>query len=110
MEFRITVPILSIFAVMLQGPSEEWYGLEIAEQAGLKTGTLYPALLRLEKAGVLDSRWEDVEPSEVGRPRRRLYRFTAEGEVVARDARASVQWLGEERGPRASATPKVRRT
>ena len=39
-------------------------------------GTLYKALSRLERDGILESRWEDVDPVLVGRPRRRLYRAT----------------------------------
>ena len=41
-------------------------------------GTLYKALGRLEAAGLLASRWE--EPAPEGRPRRRLYTVTGEGE------------------------------
>lgn len=40
----------------------------------LPTGTVYPALRRLEAAGHLASRW-----SEVGGRRRRTYRLTASG-------------------------------
>ena len=48
-------------------------------------GTLYKALGRLEDAGLLASTWEDAAAAE-GRPRRRLYRLTAEGEQAARGA------------------------
>ena len=47
--------------------------------AGLATGTLYPILLRLESAGWFVSRWENVDPTAVGRPRKRFYRLTAAG-------------------------------
>jgi PadR family transcriptional regulator len=44
-------------------------------------GTLYKALDRLERAGHLSSRWEDpLIAASDGRPRRRLYRVTLEGE------------------------------
>ena len=48
-------------------------------------GTLYKALDRMKKAGYLESRWEDPEIA-VGenRPRRRLYRVTAEGQRALR--------------------------
>jgi DNA-binding PadR family transcriptional regulator len=51
-------------------------------------GTLYKALERLERAGLLESRWEDpdVAVSE-GRPRRRLYRVTGDGELALSRAR-----------------------
>ena len=46
-------------------------------------GTLYKALDRLERSGLLESRWEDplISASE-GRPRRRLYRVTLAGDEV----------------------------
>jgi DNA-binding PadR family transcriptional regulator len=65
---------------------------EIREREGARRltghGTLYKALDRLERAGLLASRWEDpdVAASE-GRPRRRLYRLTAEGERALAAAR-----------------------
>ena len=44
-------------------------------------GTLYKALDRLERAGLLESRWEDPNiGAGEGRPRRRFYRLTAAGE------------------------------
>jgi PadR family transcriptional regulator PadR len=82
----MTMPVILILSAMLQRADEEWYGLELSEHAELKSGTIYPALLRLEEAGWLTSRWEDVDPSEVKRPRRRLYRLTGVGQTVAQDA------------------------
>lgn len=50
-------------------------------------GTLYKALARMETAGLLTSEWEDPDvAAEDGRPRRRLYRITANG----RAARAAI--------------------
>ena len=44
-------------------------------------GTLYKALDRMERAGLLESRWEDPSiAAKEGRPRRRLYRVTGLGE------------------------------
>ena len=52
-------------------------------------GTLYKALDRLERAGYLESRWEDpVYAAEASRPRRRLYRVTAAGEAALAAAHA----------------------
>ena len=50
-------------------------------------GTLYKALSRLEKLGLLSSRWEDPAAVE-GRPRRRLYELTGQGARVAKQALA----------------------
>lgn len=52
-------------------------------------GNLYRVLERLEKAGLLESRWEDpADASEQKRPRRRLYRLTSLGQAAAREQRA----------------------
>lgn len=58
-------------------------GAEIARDLEIKSGTLYPLLATLEREGILESEWEEVVPSEVGRPRRRLYRFTPHGQQFA---------------------------
>ena len=53
-------------------------------------GTLYKALDRLERAGLVSSRWEDPEyAAQASRPRRRLYRVTAAGEQALATARAA---------------------
>ena len=85
-EPRITAQTLLLLDALLDRPSEARYGLEIAQETELKSGTLYPILARLERAGWLSSEWEDVEPERAGRPRRRLYRLTGQGEVLAREA------------------------
>jgi len=55
---------------------------------------MYRSLARLEKAGLLASRWEDPQKAaEEGRPLRRLYRVTEDGEVAL--ARARSERAGE---------------
>ena len=57
--------------------------MELAHETGLRSGTLYPVLIRLAERGMVEARWDDrVDP---GRPRRHLYRITAEGASVARE-------------------------
>jgi DNA-binding PadR family transcriptional regulator len=61
------------------------------EDARLLTahGTLYKALDRMQKAGLLESEWEDpVAAATEGRPRRRLYRVTLAGQAALAKARA----------------------
>lgn len=55
----------------------------IAQRTGLKSGTSYPILARLQRAGWVTSNWETVDPAEQGRPRRRYYRLTGAGEQAA---------------------------
>ncbi len=58
-------------------------GSDIAQRIALRSGTLYPTLRRLERAGWLKSRWERIDPAEAGRPRKRLYRLTPRGRKQA---------------------------
>ena len=84
---------------MLREPTAEYYGLDLGRRAGLMSGTVYPLLRRFEDAGWLESRTEDVDPSAAGRPARRLYRLTGEGERVARAELARLQRLMPTTGP-----------
>jgi len=88
---RITMNLLKVLRVLLEDPTGERYGLEVGMAAGLSGGSLYPPLMRLEKAGLLVSEWEDADPSEAGRPRRRFYRLTPEGVEYARQALQDAQ-------------------
>ena len=56
------------------------YGFEIVEVTGHPTGTVYPALRRLEHEGYLHSRWEGERRAfNEARPQRRYYEITAAG-------------------------------
>jgi DNA-binding PadR family transcriptional regulator len=58
------------------------HGYELASITGIKSGTLYPLLLRLEGAGYLEAEWQ--APVAGGRPPRHAYRLTAAGQRLAR--------------------------
>lgn len=78
---------IGVLRVLLEDPSKPRYGLDIARQAGLKTGTLHPILHRLQQAGMIESFWEDpADHEDQGRPRRRYYRFTGDGATHAYQA------------------------
>ncbi len=85
---RMTLHTLAVLQAMLEDPTSAHYGLEIANAVNFPTGTIYPILSRLEKAGWVSSTWENVTPSEEGRPRRRLYTLTGSGAYAARQALA----------------------
>jgi DNA-binding PadR family transcriptional regulator len=94
----IEIAILASSVSLLRAGRDEFYGYAIAKeisgQEGARRltahGTLYRALERLEKAGLLSCRWEDPEiAASEQRPRRRLYRITAAGERAEADARLS---------------------
>ncbi len=60
------------------------YGYELMTATGLKSGTLYPILMRLKERGYLASEWG---PSEtLGRPPRQSYHLTSKGKAYAKRA------------------------
>jgi PadR family transcriptional regulator len=83
---RITTQTLRVLGAFTSSGTAELSGAEIAKKTNLRSGTLYPILFRLERTGWFESQWEDGDPSELGRPRRRFYRLTALGEREARAA------------------------
>jgi len=85
---RMTLHTLAVLQAMLEDPTSAHYGLEIANAVNFPTGTVYPIMARLEAAGWVSSTWENVTPSEEGRPRRRLYTLTGSGARAARQALA----------------------
>jgi PadR family transcriptional regulator PadR len=85
----MTLPTQLVLAALLEDPSTERYGLELCRLAGLPSGTIHPILARLEGIGWLTSWWEDVDPHEERRPRRRYYRLTPDGVEHARGAMAA---------------------
>jgi PadR family transcriptional regulator PadR len=80
---RMSSETLRILGTMLEDPMAWHYGLGLSDAAGIASGTIYPMLARLEKAGWLESRWEEQGPDDEGRPRRRLYKLTGHGERAA---------------------------
>ncbi len=78
---------LSVLAVLCDQPSQWQHGYALAKQTGLKSGTLYPILMRLADRELVEARWQD-EP-QPGRPRRHLYRLTTAGLASATAALAS---------------------
>ena len=69
---------MDVLDVITNSPSDDppW-GLRLCEATGYGTGTIYPALDRLLKAGWITDRWEDPPPAD--RPRRRFYEMTSTG-------------------------------
>ena len=105
----LELAICSTAADLRRRGVEEFHGYEIAKTLGdaadtrLLTayGTLYRALARLEKMGLLVSRWEDpAVPARENRPGRRLYTLTALGEAAADEARRAAAAVPKPRARR----------
>jgi PadR family transcriptional regulator PadR len=81
---RVSPQTSVLLESLLQSPAEWRYGYDLARETGLKSGTLYPILMRLAEKSLLATRWEEaVVP---GRPPRHMYRLTALGQQWARAA------------------------
>jgi PadR family transcriptional regulator, regulatory protein PadR len=72
---------LSVLSALADQPRSWRYGYELGRQVGLKSGSLYPILMRLADRGLVEAAWE-TDP-EAGRPRRHLYRLTTAGREAA---------------------------
>ena len=72
----------AVLAVLLDARGKWSHGYELARVADVKSGTLYPLLIRLEAQGYLEAEWQ--QPNEAGRPPRHAYRLTASGVQLAR--------------------------
>src|SRR5213594_83375 len=74
------------------------HGFDIVEVTGYPTGTVYPALRRLERDGYVRSRWEDDRSARRdGRPARRYYELTASGVKALEAAVDTLQQLDADR-------------
>jgi DNA-binding PadR family transcriptional regulator len=94
MKPRISIQGIKVLQAFMERGGGELSGSEIATTTGLLSGTLYPMLVRFEKAGLLTHRWEEGEPSELRRPRRRFYRITAEGQLAYRSVSKELTSFG----------------
>lgn len=72
---------LAILELLLASGKTWRHGYDLARESDLKSGTLYPLLMRLSDQGLLESRWDTADPER--RPRH-MYRLTAQGALSAR--------------------------
>ena len=92
-----TDPALSFTGLfILQALSQgHKFGFDIMEVTGLPSGTIYPALRRLEALELVTSDWEkDLQARKEGRPRRRYYALTPAGKRQLKEADARFQAVG----------------
>jgi PadR family transcriptional regulator PadR len=79
---------------VLATDARRWrHGYELSQKTGLKSGTLYPLLIRLSDQGWLEARWS--EPEREGRPPRHEYRLTEEGAELAKQQAAAAMKSAE---------------
>lgn len=84
-KIRLTAVIMDVLDVLAASPPDNpAWGLVLCEATGYGTGTVYPALNRLLKAGWVSDFWEDPPPQD--RPKRRFYEITSTGRQAYADA------------------------
>jgi PadR family transcriptional regulator PadR len=82
MKMRRSPQTTLVLAEFLQAEQEWRYGYDISRNTGLRSGTLYPILMRLADHGLLKTSWETAQ---TGRPPRHMYRLTRDGLRYARE-------------------------
>ena len=72
---------IRVLRALAADPAQWRYGYDLATEVHLKSGSLYPILVRLADRGLLETSWE---PGPGSRPPRHLYRLSVAGrEFVA---------------------------
>src|SRR5262245_35456813 len=85
MDSMFSIPkTAQVVKAFLEDPDRRRYGFELMQLTGLKSGSLYPILARLESAGWIKGAKEAIDPRQQGRPARRYYVLTGEGAKAAR--------------------------
>lgn len=91
--YIVRITLATILVLQAIGAGHR-HGFDIVDVTGYATGTIYPALRRLERDGYVTSRWEsDRDAARDGRPVRRYYELTASGIRALESALASLTKL-----------------
>ena len=91
----LSVAAMAILGAIADGTA---YGFDLMDRTGLPSGTVYPALARFERDGLVRSGWEDARRAQrEKRPPRRYYEITAEGARTLKDALDRVRAIAPSR-------------
>ena len=74
-----------ILGVLADEPARWRHGYDMMKSTRLASGTLYPLLMRLRDAGLVEAEWQ--QPAAQGRPARHVYRITAAGIAAVTELR-----------------------
>jgi PadR family transcriptional regulator, regulatory protein PadR len=96
---KLSPQTVAVLQALIAEPSSWRHGYDLARETRLKSGSLYPILLRLADRELVEARWEEEQPA--GRPRRHRYRLTPDGLAAASAALAPARDAGPApmRGP-----------
>ena len=73
----------ALLAAFLDRSGTWRHGYDLSKETGLRSGTLYPLLMRLSEQELLEQRWQEAE--RPGLPPRHVYRLTSSGLALARE-------------------------
>jgi DNA-binding PadR family transcriptional regulator len=76
LNLRLSSQTIQVLDAFLEAPHMWRYGYDISRDTGLKSGTLYPILMRMSDLKLLETCWETTE---AGKPPRHMYRLTPDG-------------------------------
>ncbi|WP_397581483.1 PadR family transcriptional regulator [Sphingorhabdus sp.] len=77
----------AVLLVLFERPQSWRYGYDLIKETGLRSGTLYPLLMRLHDQALLDAEWHPS--AQAGRPPRHAYRLTQNGIALAEEVLSS---------------------
>src|SRR3954470_21895086 len=90
--YNITYPTTLVLHAIADGVR---YGFDIADRTGLQTGTVYPALRRLDSLGFVKSNWEREKVARrEQRPACRYYEIPTAGTAALETAMKRFENLG----------------
>jgi DNA-binding PadR family transcriptional regulator len=72
----LSTQAVNVLRALAVDPSQWRYGYDLGTEVRLKSGSLYPILVRLADRGLLEATWD---PGPDGRPPRHLYRLSTAG-------------------------------
>src|ERR1700761_5965944 len=92
-----TAKLSNTAALILQTIENGWsYGFDIMDATGLPSGTVYPALRRMETEGLIGSQWESEKKAvSEQRPPRKYYRVTRAGAQVLEQSQKRYPLVGK---------------
>lgn len=76
---RVLVAQADVLVFFLRDPDRKRFGYDLMQVTGVGPATLYPILIRLERAGWITGEFEDIDEQAEGRPARRFYLLTDYG-------------------------------
>jgi len=76
---QVTLVFLKVLSVFLEYPNQKFCGMDIMKKLKLRSGTVYPLLVKMETAGWLKREFEEVDPKVVKRPAKILYQISPSG-------------------------------